>query len=128
MRTGKQGAIVRLIRQRQKKDCGVACVAMLAGVSYSVAKKAMFGDGAAGLTEASDLRAALADLGRSPGRLVPLRRRDYRKLNGPALLKTNVRANGEWHWLVWSGKKILDPKKPPYQLSRLRPISYLRVT
>lgn len=119
---------MRLIRQRNEKDCGVACVAMLAGVSYPNAKKMIFGTETAGLVGASDVRSALEAFGHVPGRsLTPLRGRDYRTLPGPAILKVNPRANGEWHWIVWNGKRVLDPKKKPYLLSNLRPVAYMTV-
>jgi hypothetical protein len=101
---------------------------MLTGKPYHVAKKAIFGNEIAGLTHLAGLKTAMAELGRSPAkRMIPLRGRDYRALTNQALLKVNPRSNGEWHWVVWSGNRLLDPKVPPYQLSRLRPVSYLSV-
>ena len=53
---------MRLIRQRGKNDCGVACVAMLTGKPYHVAKKAIFGNEIAGLTHLAGLKTAMAEL------------------------------------------------------------------
>ena len=49
---------MRIIKQRLADDCGVACVAMLAGVPYLTAKKAIFGDEAAGLTNTPEIKKA----------------------------------------------------------------------
>jgi ABC-type bacteriocin/lantibiotic exporter with double-glycine peptidase domain len=121
--------IMKLLRQKRDDDCGIACVAMLAGVTYERAKSKIFGDRDIELTQAPMLRDALRELGRKPARgVVPLRGRDYRTLEHPALLKVNPRKGGmEWHWVVWTGSRILDPKNPPYTLSWLRPVGYLRV-
>lgn len=120
---------MRLILQKHENDCGIACVAMLAEVPYRRALSEIFPDGEIELTQAPTLRDALIRFSRRPGRaVVPLRGRDYRTLAHPALLKVNPRLQGfEWHWVVWTGSKVLDPKNPPYALSRLRPVGYLRV-
>jgi ABC-type bacteriocin/lantibiotic exporter with double-glycine peptidase domain len=120
---------MKLVKQRGEDDCGVACVAMLAAVPYHRAKRAIFGDGEIELTHASELKDALRLLGRCTGRgLVLLRSRNFRTLTHPALLKVNPRKQGlEWHWVVWTGKKLLDPKRPPYPVWALRPVAYLRV-
>jgi hypothetical protein len=36
--------VMRLVRQKKKTDCGIACLAMLAGISYAQAKRALFGE------------------------------------------------------------------------------------
>lgn len=122
---------MREIRQRNDNDCGVACVAMVAGVSYFEARQQMFPDGAPGLTEKADLIAALEVLGRKPTqRLQSFLGIHHSVINLPfdAILKCNYRkASGEWHWVVWDAKyqKIRDPKRPKYK--RIRAHSYLRV-
>jgi hypothetical protein len=102
--------------QKDEDGCGVACVAMLAGISYSQARSIMFGSEPVGLTSTSGLIDALVRLGRRPfnKRLSPLRGRNYRELKSDALLK--VIRPGKWwfHWIVWDAKRErhLDPKQP----------------
>lgn len=104
---------MELIRQRHKNDCGIACAAMLAGVSYEVAS-----DAAAPLgkrrsrTADTTMYLILRNLG-IKGKL-PM-------IPGPAngsnaLLKCNrgerrIAGVKGWHWCVWSAaeQKILDP-------------------
>jgi len=46
------------------------------------------------------------------------------RLKGDALLRTNVLADGNWHWAVWDAKrkKLLDP-----YYKRTRVVYYLAV-
>ena len=116
---------MRRIIQRTAEDCGAACVAMLAGVPLKKAYKAVYGDQSGGLTHTRDLREALLRLGKRPAaRLRPIPKGRYRDIEGCALLKVNPRGN-EWHWVVWDGKRIIDPGDPPYQ--RFRAVSFLAV-
>jgi hypothetical protein len=56
-----------------------------------------------------------------------------RPLNGrkpsrpkPGIVAVNPRQGGYyWHWVVWDGTRIIDPKRDPYQ--RLTYISYMPV-
>ena len=94
----------------------MACVAMLAGISYTQARLIMFGNEPVGLTSTSALIDVLVRLGRRPSKtqLSPLCGRDYRELKSDALLK--VIRPGKWwfHWIVWDAKRErhLDPKQP----------------
>jgi ABC-type bacteriocin/lantibiotic exporter with double-glycine peptidase domain len=125
---------VRRVIQKTKIECGVACVAMLANVSYKKAREALFGDGEVDRTWPIDMRRALVALGLNPAkRLTPLRAtlfkdriRRIESLDNNALVWTNE-TKKESHWVVWDArrKKILDPLEPPYK--RLRPKSYLTV-
>lgn len=116
---------MRRIVQRQQNDCGVACVAMLAGVSYAVAKNILFPDSDASYTMTRDLRVALIALGMKPApRLIPLRSRLLQAIPGAALLKTAPNGRG-WHWCVWDGKRVLDPRPVPY--TRILHVSYIVV-
>jgi hypothetical protein len=54
---------MRRVSQRRGNDCGVACVAMLAKVSYRRACNAVFGDERATYTSAHQLRNALRAFG-----------------------------------------------------------------
>src|SRR6266481_121911 len=112
------------IIQEDDNGCGVACVAMLADVSYGTARKAMFGLGDVRETSTADLRKALLAFSLKPAdRLVPLRTRHYSSLREPAILKANLRKRNYWHWVVWNPNQgILDPDKPCNRYKRLRPI------
>src|SRR5271156_3925810 len=61
---------MRRIQQQHGNDCGVACVAMLAGVPYLFARKAVFGERRPSYTTAEQLRMGLAEfgLGRDKGK------------------------------------------------------------
>jgi len=58
---------MKLIRQKKSNDCGVACVAMLARVSYNVAKKALFPNSKVGYTDERQVKNALKLLGCAVG-------------------------------------------------------------
>lgn len=116
---------VKRVIQKTAEDCGAACVAMLAGVSLKKAYNAVYAEVSGGLTYTRHLRDALRRLGRRPAsRLRPLGTRRYQDIKGCALLKVNPRGN-EWHWVVWDGKRIIDPGEPPYK--RYRVVSFLAV-
>ncbi|TPK80389.1 hypothetical protein FJ527_01025 [Mesorhizobium sp. B2-4-18] len=120
---------MRLVKQSDENGCGVACVAMIADITYSQARKQMFGDRRGGYTNTGDLRRALAQLGIQTGpRLVRLKKNQTpAELPFDAILKTNVKQDGEWHWVIWdSGRqKVLDSRVPPYRKYRHR--SYLEI-
>lgn len=121
---------MKRIEQVDELGCGIACIAMLAGVSYSHARKTMFGQKEVESTYTRHLRKALRKYGLlSASRLRPLKTKTYHDLPHDAILKANVKNNGkEWHWLVWdaSAKRPLDPYR-----SRLTPrprvVSFLEV-
>lgn len=120
--------IMRTVLQYEdKNDCGVACVAMLAGVSYDIAAEAISKFGECDYVKRSCIIDALKTLGVTTvsDRLVSLRmsRRNFVKrseisrnlaaLNADALLKLVRRdhKNGHWHWVVWDSchNRIRDP-------------------
>jgi hypothetical protein len=115
---------VRRLKQKTKTDCGVACVAMLAGVSWAKARDALFDKAARTFwTQKDDMINALGHLGVTVSkRLVVCKHPD--RLQVDALLRTNILANGNWHWAVWDAKrkKILDP-----YYKRTKPVSCLVV-
>lgn len=120
---------MRMIKQVHPIGCGIACVAMLLGKSYTFARRELFPDGVVDYTDIGELKSALNKNGMMPAsRMVSYRRRPLH-LSDDAILKVNVRSDGSWHWVVWDSKrkKILDPKVPPYTESRLRFHSYLVV-
>lgn len=121
---------MRLVRQLTPYGCGVACVAIVAGVDYWTACEAIFGaeppDDHG--TETGDLRRGLSRLGvRSAPRLLALAGRPCSDLATDAIVKVNLRQDGWWHWVVWDlhRQRIIDPMKRPYR--RHRPISYLAI-
>jgi|SRR3989338_6723346 len=100
------------VRQRSVKhaDCGVACIAMLAGCSYDGALEALeFADDAEEFyTWHVDLFNALGKLG------CAVKKRKFiswREIEGCAIVAVNHTKNGRyWHWVVFDGEAILDPK------------------
>ena len=118
---------MRLVRQRTSTDCSIACVAMLAGVSYAQAKRVV----PQGRTKTRAIKRALIELGVSHGyRTIPVSEslsELEQRLSFDALLKTRPDKAENWHWMVWDSKrkKTLDPlgtKRPR------RPIhAYLRI-
>lgn len=104
---------MEMIRQRYKSDCGVACAAMLAGVTYEEASAAFAPLGKRrGCTNETTMYLALRELG-VKGKL-PMA---SGKPNGQnALLKCNRTEHRRagvkrWHWCVWDAaeQRILDP-------------------
>ena len=104
---------MELVRQRHKSDCGIACAAMLAGVSYDEASDAAAPLGKRrGKTNETTMYLILRNLGLK-GKLPLIAGRP----NGQdALVKCNSgtrrRAGVKgWHWCVWSAaeQRILDP-------------------
>jgi hypothetical protein len=117
---------MRRIKQRVGTDCGIACVAMIAGRDYQNAKRA-FGSGRVKRTGKKDLQSALRALGLRTGARLVRCGGNYRNLPFRAILKTNVTGDGDWHWIVWDPKscKTLDPLPHPYRKPKV--VSYLRV-
>ncbi len=123
---------MRLIRQRDTTGCGLACVAMIGGITYRQAKQLIFPNATAKQrsfsTTKEQLQEALRGLGfQVADRLVRVPR-DISRLRPSAILKVNVKAGGSaWHWIVWDHKRqrILDPRVPPFR--RLRIMSGLLI-
>ena len=120
---------MKTVTQREENDCGVACVAMLAGVSYAKAHSLIFSSGRSRLTKTKDLHAALSKLGRRPlsARRLPFGSKGLDELVTDALVFVEL-ANGKdsKHWVVWDATagKIRDPYYTKYSY-RLR--GYLAV-
>lgn len=113
---------MRLIRQRRENDCGVAVVAMVAGVSYQRALAAFTPEVRRRMTSlragtsTRDVANALVALGwQCDARLRPLRKRDLDALTGRAILCVRYPEKGAhtWHWCAFLGEKsdmrVLDP-------------------
>jgi hypothetical protein len=119
---------VKRVPQLDEYGCGLACVAMVAGRTYSHIRESLE-YGGVGATQLRELRKIMADHGVSCGRrLIPFRTRNPTDLRFDALLKVNPRLRGrEWHWVIWDHRRqrVLDPKKKPYK--RLKFVSYVRI-
>lgn len=106
-------------RQKGKYDCGVACVAMLAGVRYRKARKAIFPGGKKpGKTRTGQLRDALKKLGLKPSekKRQPFKSKIPPELTTNALIFATRLSGGKKHrhWMVWDLKeqKLRDPYRP----------------
>lgn len=117
---------MRRVRQLDDNGCGIACVAMIAGITYTEARKQMFGNKPLTYTKSKELQKALRRHGiRIDGRLRPLGKRNYKTLARPAILKVRWTKSGPFHWVVWDirRRRVLDPLEPPY--TRFRVTSFL---
>lgn len=120
----KDPGVLKTVRQSDEKGCGVACVAMLTGVSYAEAREVIYPSGRLRLTRTKDLAVALKVLGRKP---LSERRRGFglttvNELETDALVFVElIQDSGNFkHWMVWDAqaKKLRDPdgRKLPYRL------------
>jgi len=118
---------MRYVRQRTDTECGIACIAMLADVSYEDARQALFGPKhkGKGRTQKDQMRKALTGFGViTTKRLIRCARQPTLKRD--ALVRANVAPkSGNWHWAVWDARRqrFLDPL--PYKKNNLKPYSYL---
>jgi len=100
------------IAQRNRTDCGIACVAMLARVSYEDAKAAFRSSEYGKPINAKACIRALRRLGVKilSDRFKPLGPDNVETLKHNALLKANMRRKN-WHWVVFDASKkvIIDP-------------------
>ena len=110
-------------------DCGLACVAMLAGVGYFEALEA-FNDKESAVEKgnlAPALRDALIKLGHQPAKRLT-KFRGYDVLENGAILKVNPYNKGaDWHWVAWNAERtrILDPWRPRPYVKHYRPVAVL---
>lgn len=107
---------MRRIEQEHENGCGVACVAMLAGVTYRHACIRMFPDGRGGRCSGDQIiRMTLKkhyDI--RLGKRRRLKDETFNDLQQDGLLEgvCHWRGSSRWgHWVVWDAKKkaILDP-------------------
>jgi len=121
---------MKTIKQRRQTDCGVACVAMLAGVSYEEAWEKVHAEGPGKKTKTADLRRALQELGRTPdiGRRRSLRWTTLESLEEDALVMGWLDDGGKEyrHWIVWDAK-ARKPRDPYQRKLDYRPVSYLTI-
>lgn len=130
---------MRHIKQRHKTDCGIACVAMIAGVPYATAKK-LFKANPDGkwLTETDDLKRALGHFGittevrfrRLPATDAKRWKEVLRRTGRVALVRSPVRpSDNTYHWRVYDPVKdrVLDPRQKNINTSAMHASSYLVV-
>lgn len=102
---------MKRVQQRsiEHADCGVACVAMLAGCSYHQAFEAFefAGNQSEFYTRHHHLISALEKLGCAVKRK---RFRSWREIRGRAIVAVNHTQDGYWHWVAFDGEAVLDPK------------------
>lgn len=98
--------VTRLIRQRQTTDCGVACLAMTAGVSYERALEVFLQHGLDHRRKTAPLLSNFADLEKA-ARSLGLRIRRQRwtgwcRFSGVGVLKVKPYGTGgrKWHWVA----------------------------
>ena len=120
---------MKIVKQREENDCGVACVAMLTTGKYEDALEIIYPRGRSRLTKTADLHAALIALGRKPltkGRK-SFKGKTLADLDTDVLLFVEMdNGNDAKHWVVWDAraKKVRDPYHTKY-LHRIR--GYLAV-
>lgn len=121
---------MKRVPQKDKKGCGVACVAMLAGKTYAQARRLLHPNGSVEETRIGDLRRVLAESGvQCSPRQIAFKNGSIEDLPFDALVKINPKEGGLfWHWVVWdhARKVVLDSRDPPYR--HRRPIAYYKIT
>ena len=118
--------MTKKVHQQTRTDCGLACMAMAANLTYEEAYRHFDAVGLATprarkpafATNFTELRSALSQAG------IPTRVRRYQSLAAlpsRAILKVNVRPNGDWHWVFVERENenilcVFDParKGPSY--------------
>lgn len=117
------------VEQEDANGCGVAAVAMLAGVTYGEARDVIYPNGRSKLTKTKDLCAALVRFGRKPlsERRIGFRSKAPNDLDVDALIfvKLGKKGQGNGHWIVWdnAARTLRDPDKPrPYQIKGYLPV------
>jgi hypothetical protein len=133
---------MRTVIQEHDNSCGVACVAMLAGVPYQAAALAIFGAKKPSYTSAGQIKKALNLFNiKMPPRMITLSRdarfkrratlrRELSGIKTDALLKLRRRDHkgGAHHWAVWDarGQQIRDPIGIDQRLCKIT--SYLPIS
>ena len=106
---------MKRIIQEHPQGCGIACIAMLTGLTYAEAFSFMKVNGIIvhrHTTQTKHIVKALrlADY-KCRDRLKPLYGKDFRDIQTDAVLKVKNGSKYGWHWVVWDVRKqrILDP-------------------
>ena len=135
-----QACRMRWVRQQDSSGCGVACLAMVSGLSYAQVREAFIREG---LGETRPRRKAFSSNFREllqvaqrlglDGRMQ--RWSSWSSVEGPCILKVAVRGSN-WHWVAAErsaqlGLVVLDPdldlpafERPPLDVPYCRPESH----
>jgi ABC-type bacteriocin/lantibiotic exporter with double-glycine peptidase domain len=133
---------MRLVKQKDDWGCGIACVSMITGRSYSSVKsrlKKIFPD--YDYVDPEDYKTNNLEIKRllisykiiEPGQRFKAVN-DWNKIQGIALIAIKFNKQGNWHWVVLdartSEKYVLDPlkKKKRKDWGRMKPHHYLQIT
>ena len=141
--------LMAYVKQLGKNDCGVACLAMLCDVEYSIALRAIpfRKRGLMGGTTTAQIREGASTLGYTT-KSTPQNRlkvvyapKDWGGLAGSLTsdwwylipdnslvkIKFDQCTGGNFHWVVWRKQKIYDPARGVFHPSRYgyKPISYM---
>jgi ABC-type bacteriocin/lantibiotic exporter with double-glycine peptidase domain len=123
---------MKRVYQRTMTDCGIACVAMVANVSYKKARAAFKGrrPNKRHGTTTLDLHNALKNLGfKSNKRLSPFKHKEPSDFNTKLIIKESyTKYAKDWHWVVWNPYKkvIWSPTKNIEVWGRLT--SYIKIS
>lgn len=124
------------IRQRNKKDCGVAAIAMICDVTYEEAERVIpwRRHGCLHGTDTKMLRAAAArlgyeGLGTPKHQLKRLGGGSWQDIPDNSLIKI-PHPNGSgwgWHWVAWRKGKVYDPARGVFKPGEhgVEPSSYM---
>lgn len=125
---------MKYVKQDDGPTCGVACYAMITGLTFKKAlKKIKKRMNKHGLKTSDMVKALLAAKYKIVGskRLRPVGKKSWNDL--PSLSLVKIRPNGcpmhHFHWVIWNGKKIYDPDlgvKMPNEYPD-SPISFLEI-
>lgn len=111
---------MEIVEQKHRKGCGIACVAMIRGISYNQAKRLFplpiqVALSQIGGTTISDVRKALrgyASVGACRP-YFPAENRPYFPWNEDRLIALHIlKKKQSYHWCLWDSEKrqFLDPK------------------
>lgn len=122
---------MKRISQIDEQGCGVACVAMIAGVSYQEARTILFPDNNISNAKHPQLRKALSHFGITMSAGRRLSKLGFDDLPQDGLVWTYVTEKTElWKlWTVWdaSAQAILDPYNGPIGPRALRYVSIFEI-
>ena len=122
---------MKRIAQIDQQGCGIACVAMIAGVSYQDARTILFPDDNISSVKHPQLRSALAHFGITLSAGRRLGKLGFDDLTQDGIIWTYVTLKTElWkHWTVWdaSAQAILDPYQGDIGKRTLRLVSIFDV-
>ena len=119
---------MRRVAQLDENGCGMACVAMLAGVSYRAACAIMSPRKRGTYTSHAQLRRALKHYGIRLGERVSLSGKQFNELEVDGILSARIFWKGDdWsHWIVWEAKRqaLLDPYDGLISLRQTRLVGF----